>query len=77
MLPTTHEMADKAHEVGEKAGGAMHWISSHTGVPVVLVAALVIVLSWKLFKAGLHLAVEVACVAVLLIVATHLGWITF
>lgn len=77
MLPTTNEMADKAHQVSERAGGVMHWIANHTGIPALLVAALAIVLSWKLFKAGLHLAVEVAIVALALFVAAQVGWIKF
>jgi hypothetical protein len=69
-LPSTNEVTDRA-------SGAVHWITNHTGVPAIVVAAVLIVVSWKLLKTGLHLAIEVACVLALLVVATHFGWIAF
>jgi hypothetical protein len=70
LLPNTDEVQDRAN-------GALHWISNHTGVPIVVVAALAIVITWKVFKAGLHLIVSVAIVTAALVVATNLGWVRF
>jgi hypothetical protein len=61
----------------EKARHALHWMGRHTGVPVFLLAAVALVVSWRVLKKTARLAVEVAIVAVLLFVATALGWIRF
>jgi hypothetical protein len=55
----------------------LHYIAHHTGIPVVLVAALGVVLSWRLLKKATRLAVEVAVVLVVLLTATKLGWISW
>jgi len=55
----------------------LHWLSHHTGLPVMLVAAIAIVISWRVFKKAARLAIEVAVVLVLLAIATKLGWISW
>ncbi len=55
----------------------LHWIAHHSGVPVVLVAAVAIVVSWRVFKKVAGLAIEVAIVLVLLLIATKAGWISW
>jgi hypothetical protein len=57
--------------------GALRWGAHHTGLPVVLVAALAIVLSWRLIKRGFRLALELVIAVALLVVATHLGWLSW
>jgi hypothetical protein len=61
------------------AGGglraALRAASHHTGLPVVLVGAIALVLSWRLVKRTFRLAVEVAVAVALLIAATRLGWV--
>jgi hypothetical protein len=59
------------------AGGrhALHWASAHTGLPVVVVAALALVLTWRVAKRTAHLVIEVAVAVALLMIATKLGWI--
>lgn len=52
---------------------AAEWIARHTGIPAILVAALLIVLSWRLAKRMAHVAVEVAVVTALLVALTKLG----
>jgi hypothetical protein len=52
---------------------ALHWASDHTGLPVVLVAAMALVASARLFKQTLRFTIEVALAAALLLVATKLG----
>jgi hypothetical protein len=59
--------------LGGHARDALYWASSHTGLPVVLVAAIALVLSWRMFKRSLRFAVEVALVSAVLLVATELG----
>jgi hypothetical protein len=53
------------------------WSAHHSGLPAVLVAALAVVLSWRLIKRGARLALEVVIAAALLVVATRLGWLSW
>ncbi|MGH7282966.1 MAG: hypothetical protein ACRELY_15690 [Polyangiaceae bacterium] len=56
---------------------AAEWIARHTGIPAILVAALLIVLSWRMAKRMAHVAVEVAVVSVLLVALTKLGVVSW
>jgi len=56
---------------------ALRWGAAHSGLPVVIVAALAVVVSWRLAKRSARLAVEVAVVTVMLLMATRLGWISW
>jgi hypothetical protein len=53
----------------------LRWVSHHTGLPVVLVAAIAVVVSWRLFKRTARFAVQVLLTLIALLVATHLGLI--
>ncbi|HEY4016008.1 MAG TPA: hypothetical protein VGM06_21885 [Polyangiaceae bacterium] len=55
----------------------LRWASHHTGLPVIMVAAMALVTSWHLFRRTLRFAVEVAAAAVLLLAATKLGLINW
>jgi uncharacterized membrane protein YGL010W len=50
-------------------------VAHHTGLPVVVLAAIVLVASWRAFRYGLRLAVEVAIALLILLAAARLGWI--
>ena len=54
---------------------ALRWGAHHTGLPVMLVAAIVLVASGHIAKRTLRFGVEVAVVLGLLLAATRLGWI--
>ena len=54
---------------------AVRWLSSHTGVPALLVAALLVVIGYRILKKSARFALEVALVAALLVAATHAGWL--
>jgi hypothetical protein len=56
---------------------ALHWISNHSGVPVIIVAAVLIVLSWRFLKWSWKFLIQIAIVAGLLFVAVKMGWIAF
>jgi low affinity Fe/Cu permease len=56
---------------------ALEWVAHHTGVPVLLVAAVAIVVSWRIFKRSVRLVIEVGVALALLLVATKLGWISW
>ncbi len=51
------------------------WGSKHTGLPVVVVAAVVLVVSFRVARHLARFAFQVAVVAALLVVATRLGWV--
>jgi hypothetical protein len=59
------------------ARAALRWASHHSGLPMVLVAAIAVVLSWRLIKRTLRLAVEVLIALVCLVAATRMGWLTW
>jgi hypothetical protein len=54
---------------------ALRWGSEHTGLPVIVVAAIALVVSWRIFRRSLRFAVEVTIAVALLLVATRIGWI--
>ena len=54
---------------------AVRWLSLHTGVPALVVAAILVVVGYRLLKKSARFIVEVALVAVLLVAATHAGWL--
>jgi hypothetical protein len=56
---------------------ALRWGAHHTGLPVILVAAISLVLSWRILKRTMRLAVEVVIALALLVVATRFGWLTW
>jgi hypothetical protein len=62
---------------GQGLRAAVRWGASHTGLPAVLVAAIVLVVGWHLFRRSLRFVVEVVVAVALLLVATRCGWITW
>ncbi|HEX4445754.1 MAG TPA: hypothetical protein VH044_03435 [Polyangiaceae bacterium] len=56
---------------------ALRWAAHHSGLPMVLVAAIAVVLSWRLIKRTLRLAVEVLIALAFLVAATRMGWLTW
>jgi hypothetical protein len=54
---------------------AVRWVSLHTGVPAIVVAALLLVVGYRVLKKSARFMVEVALVVALLIAATHAGWL--
>jgi len=53
----------------------LHTVSKHTGIPVIIVAAAALVLSYRLAKRGARLALEMAVALALVLAATKMGWI--
>lgn len=53
------------------------YAEAHTGLPAIVVAAIVLVVGFRLFKKSLRFAVEVAVVVGLLGAASFFGWVRF
>jgi hypothetical protein len=64
-----------APSMGPALQGALRWGSEHTGLPVILVAAITIVASFRMFKRTLRFVVEVVLCVAALAFATRFGWI--
>jgi hypothetical protein len=59
----------------EVVKGWLRWVSHHTGLPVILVAAIALVVSWRLVRHTARFAVQVLLTLLALLVATRLGLI--
>jgi hypothetical protein len=64
-----------APSMGPSLRAALHWGSEHTGLPVILVAAIAVVTSFRLFRRTLRFAIEVVVCVAALAFAAGLGWI--
>lgn len=70
-----HRMLAWLPMVGRTLRAALHAISHRTGLPIIVVTALAFVLSWRVFKRSLRLAVELVLAVAVLLAATRFGWI--
>lgn len=64
-----------AANAGGMARFVVRWLSLHTGVPALVVGAVLVVVGYRILKKSARFAVEVALVAALLVAATSAGWI--
>jgi len=55
----------------------LHWASERTGLPTVVVAAVVLVTAVRTFRRSFRFAVELTLAVVLLMAATRFGWIAW
>jgi hypothetical protein len=72
-MPDATKLLAWCTPLGGSVRTALDWASHQTGLPVILVAAIAMVASWRLFRHSLRFAIEVALAGVLLLVATKLG----
>ncbi|MBX3260841.1 MAG: hypothetical protein KIS78_09175 [Labilithrix sp.] len=54
---------------------AVRWLALHTGVPALVVAAVLVCVGYRVLKKSARFALEVAAVALALLVASEMGWI--
>jgi hypothetical protein len=54
---------------------ALRWLAVHTGLPALVVAAILIAVGWRILKKTARLLVEIALVSAALAAASELGWI--
>jgi hypothetical protein len=65
------------HGAGAITVRALRSVAGHTGIPVSFVAALALVLSFRIARRAAHLALEVALAVALVLAATRAGWLRF
>ena len=76
-MPDPTRLLAWATWLGGDLRGWLRWASHHTGLPVILIAAVALVASWHAFRRTLRFAVEVVVAAVLLFAATRLGLLSW
>ena len=54
---------------------AVRSLAAHTGLPVLLIAALLVALGYRLLKRSMRFVVEVVVVTLVLLAATAVGWL--
>ena len=57
------------------AKAALRYVSVHTGLPALVVAAIAIVVGYKILKRTARFALEVTVIGLALAAATELGWV--
>ena len=75
FLPT--RLLAWAASLGGSVRAGLGWASHHTGLPVIVVAAMALVASWHIFKRTLRFAIQVALAVAVLLVATQLGLLSW
>ena len=70
-----HWMLGLGPALGGPLRTALRWGSHHTGLPLILVAAIALVVSWRLFKRSVRFVIEVVLAVAALAFATRLGWV--
>ncbi len=63
--------------VAEWARHALTGIAKEAGVPVVVIAAIALVLSLRIARRAVRIVVEITVAAVILAVASQHGWVRF
>ncbi len=70
-----HRLATWGQALAAALRAGLRDASHRTGLPVIVLAAAAMVVSWHLFRRTLRLVVEMALVSALLFLATRLGWV--
>ena len=65
----------RAAGLGALAKTVVRFVAQHTGLPALVVAAILVVVGYRLLKRSARFALEVALIGALLLTATELGWI--
>ena len=72
-----HRLVSWLPDAGQGLRAVLRWGAHHTGLPVVLFAAIALVASWHVFRRTLRFALQVVFAVVALLAATRLGWIAW
>ncbi len=74
-VPWVSRMSTLVPTIGPGLRWVVRWGAAHTGLPAVVVAAVVLVVSLRLARRWARFVVEVAVAAGVLVRATRFGWI--
>lgn len=74
---TWRALAARLGPVADWARHALAGIAKEAGVPVVVVAAIALVLSLRIARRAVRIVVEITVAAVILAVASQHGWVRF
>jgi hypothetical protein len=77
VLPAVAASLLSLTPLGQSLRHALRWTAHHTGLPFAVVAAIALVVSFRLARKLGRLCVEVAVVSVVLLALTKLGWISW
>lgn len=55
----------------------IRWLATHTGVPAIIVAAVLVAIGYRVVKRTVRFAIEAAVVVALFVVASRLGWLVW
>lgn len=74
-LDSAISFGSRLEVVGKAAKAALHYVSVHTGLPALVVAAIALVVGYKILKRTARFAIEVTVITLALAAATELGWV--
>ncbi len=69
------DVAPAGRTLGAALRHGLRWAAEHTGLPIVLVAAVALVVAFRVAKRMAHFAVELTVAVALVLIASKLGWI--
>jgi hypothetical protein len=79
MLPLLDRGASVADTLSRTGGpwvkAGLSQVAAHTGIPVAIVAAIALVMSYRLAKRSIRFIVEVSFALAVIVAMTELGWI--
>lgn len=64
-------------EVLASGKSVVRYLSMHSGVPALLVASLLVCVGYRVLKRTMKFVIEVAAVALALVVALEVGWLSW
>ncbi len=76
-LQSFHALTGRLGPVADWARHALATIARQAGIPVVVVAAIALVLSLRIARRAVRIVIEITVAAVILAVATQHGWVHF
>jgi len=80
VLPTSwlgalFSTLSRAAGIGSVARTFVRFLAHHSGLPVLVVAAVLVVVGYRILKRTARFALEVALICAVLLTASELGWI--
>jgi len=80
VSPLAHRLVQIFAPLGSGASAVragLRWMAEHTGLPVVVIAAIALVTSFRIFRHTLRFVIEVAVTTAVLFIASRFGLLTW